>query len=196
MLAARVRADIRSELCLLSETGPISIPLICTYPRVVPSLATQKVGSMPLQPDASDEGGCLMLGGRWCVQVVFDNVVMGEKSTFLLTIRNDGAIPTRYTISAPIEEMYTSARQEAKDEEGEEDGQASEAPPEEGAQDGTKTPAEAQTIRKAVVIAGEQLKVADLWTCRSTLRHGWLVCVALALIQAWRRWVSSRPPRR
>lgn len=47
-VAARVRADIRSELCLLSETGPISIPLICTYPRVVPSLATQKVGSKPL----------------------------------------------------------------------------------------------------------------------------------------------------
>lgn len=119
-----------------------------------------------------------MLGGRWCVQVVFDNVVMGEKSTFLLTIRNDGAIPTRYTIGAPIEEMYTSARQEAKEEEGEEDGQASEAPPEEGAQDGTKTPAEAQTIRKAVVIAGKELEAADLRTCRNMLHDGWLVCVS------------------
>jgi hypothetical protein len=33
------------------------------------------------------------------LQVIFDNVVKGEKAFFNLTIRNDGALPTTYTIT-------------------------------------------------------------------------------------------------
>lgn len=116
----RVRADIRSELCLLTETGPISIPLVCTYPRVVPSLDISKVRHLngrvldqtqgPYQlrhwsltrcaragRDTQARNNCLT--STLILQVIFDYVVKGEKAFFNLTIRNDGALPTAYTIT-------------------------------------------------------------------------------------------------
>lgn len=85
----RINEDIHAVLPLLAETGPISIPLICTYPKVVPSLSQSLV--------------------------LFQNVVKGETSIFHLKIKNDGALPTKFAIERATSSPSSSSVGKAMD---------------------------------------------------------------------------------
>ncbi|KAH8098961.1 hypothetical protein JL720_1934 [Aureococcus anophagefferens] len=71
----QVDEDIFDELPLLAATGPFSVPIVCTKKKVVPSISDP--------------------------HVQFDNVVMGETSTFSLIIKNQGALPTKFEFFDP-----------------------------------------------------------------------------------------------
>ena len=71
----QVNEDIFAELPMLAATGPFSMPIKCTTKKVVPSISHE--------------------------HVTFDDVVMGEESTVVLTIKNDGALPTTYKFYDP-----------------------------------------------------------------------------------------------
>jgi hypothetical protein len=60
---------------MLAQTGPFTVPIRCTTKKVVPQLASDAVR--------------------------FDQVVMGETTTFQLVVRNRGALPTRYAFVDP-----------------------------------------------------------------------------------------------
>ena len=72
LFTPKIETYIVSSLPLLSETGPVSIPIICTYPKVVPNILTP--------------------------EIVFEDVVMGETSTLYIKLKNDGALKTTYQI--------------------------------------------------------------------------------------------------
>lgn len=80
--------DINASLRLLSQTGPIDLPLTCTYPKVVPSISTS--------------------------HVAFHDVVRGEKQTVLIHLRNNGALPTKYEIFDAEEELRKRFAQKSK----------------------------------------------------------------------------------
>jgi hypothetical protein len=73
----KINVDIHSALPLLAQTGPFSIPLICTTKKIVPSVSTE----------------LLSLG----------TVVLGDAITGKVRVKNDGALPTRYRIQVPQE---------------------------------------------------------------------------------------------
>eukprot|EP00937_MAST-01D_sp_MAST-1D-sp2_P006935 g6935.t1 len=68
----KVNKDILADLPCLAQTGPFTIPLLCTTKKAVPSVSTQDIS--------------------------FQNVVMGESSTFKLVISNNGALPVHCTL--------------------------------------------------------------------------------------------------
>ncbi|CAM9575435.1 unnamed protein product, partial [Sphacelaria rigidula] len=68
----KVDEDIFTELPIRTQTGRLSIPVVCTARRVKPSLSTNLV--------------------------VFQGTVTGEKETARVVVTNTGAIPTRFTI--------------------------------------------------------------------------------------------------
>lgn len=68
----QVNQDINSYLPLLSETGPIKIPLICTCKKALLSVETPKID--------------------------FGNVIFGEQKTCYLTVKNSGALSTKIFI--------------------------------------------------------------------------------------------------
>lgn len=79
LFTPKIEADIVSALPLLTETGPVSIPIVCTYPKVVPRVLTSKI--------------------------LFEDVVLGESLTLYIKLKNDGALRTRYEIidaAAPL----------------------------------------------------------------------------------------------
>lgn len=64
----------QAEIPFLGKTGPFTVPLICTCKKAKPVLSTD--------------------------EVIMDNVVRGETEKFTLTITNNGALPTDFTITA------------------------------------------------------------------------------------------------
>lgn len=64
--------DINSYLPLLSETGPINIPLICTCKKALVTVEDNRID--------------------------FGNVIYGEQSTKYLRVKNDGALSTKVYI--------------------------------------------------------------------------------------------------
>jgi len=75
----RIKQDITAHLRLLSETGPIDIPLKCTFPKVHPTISVDHMS--------------------------FPGIVKGDKETLVFRLKNDGALPTRYTIFDAEEEL-------------------------------------------------------------------------------------------
>lgn len=68
-----VNEDIFAEIPVLSETGPVSIPLVCTTKKVVPSVDTEEMA-------------------------FGEQLVIGEEKVLQLRIKNDGALPTEYEL--------------------------------------------------------------------------------------------------
>ena len=72
----KMNVDITSSIPMLAQTGPFSIPLICSTKKIVPSISVK----------------VLPLG----------TVVLGEQIVGKIRVTNDGALPTRYTIQQPV----------------------------------------------------------------------------------------------
>lgn len=68
----QLNQDIDSYLPLLSETGPINIPLICTCKKALISVEEPKIN--------------------------FGHVIYGEQCSKNLKFKNDGALPTKIFI--------------------------------------------------------------------------------------------------
>lgn len=71
----QLNEDINSVFPILSETGPIDIPLICTCKKAL----------IEVENPAID----------------FGNVIFGEQNTQQLKIVNKGALPTKIYVKAP-----------------------------------------------------------------------------------------------
>jgi hypothetical protein len=88
----KMNKDIDAKLMLLTETGPIGIPLTCTYPKARDMFQSDRtscrliVSSLQVVP---------VIAVR---ELVFRNVVMGEQSTLVVKIRNEGGLATDYRI--------------------------------------------------------------------------------------------------
>ncbi|ETW09786.1 hypothetical protein H310_00267 [Aphanomyces invadans] len=72
---ARVNQDINVELPAVAKTGYFSIPVKCTTKRTVPVLSSY--------------------------HLTFTNIVVGETSKQVVTLRNDGALPATFRIVTP-----------------------------------------------------------------------------------------------
>jgi len=68
----QVNSDINSYLPLLSETGPIKIPLVCTCKKALVSVENPHID--------------------------FGKVIFGEQKTCQLTLKNSGALPTKIQV--------------------------------------------------------------------------------------------------
>lgn len=71
----QLNEDIHSVFPILSENGPINIPLICTCKKALIEVETEKID--------------------------FGNVIFGEQSTQYLKIKNTGALPTKIFVKSP-----------------------------------------------------------------------------------------------
>jgi len=74
----QLNQDIEGVLPLLSETGPINIPLICTCKKALVYLAT---------PEQA--------------KVDFGSVIFGEQCTRTVKLKNEGALPTKVFVKTP-----------------------------------------------------------------------------------------------
>ena len=71
----QLNQDINSVFPILSETGQIDIPLICTCKKALIEVETPRID--------------------------FGNVIFGEQNTQYLKITNKGALPTKIYVKAP-----------------------------------------------------------------------------------------------
>ena len=72
----KINVDINSAIPLLAQTGPFSIPLICTTKKIVPSVSAK----------------LLSLG----------SVILGDAITGKVRVKNNGALPTRYPSNTKV----------------------------------------------------------------------------------------------
>ncbi|KAF0697262.1 Aste57867_12034 [Aphanomyces stellatus] len=79
---ARLNQDIETELPAVAKTGYFSIPVKCTAKRAVPLLSTYSL--------------------------TFANVVVGETSKQVVTLRNDGALPATFHVVRRVDAAVES----------------------------------------------------------------------------------------
>lgn len=82
--------DLKGEIKLLSQTGPFSIPVRCTTRKCIISV-TQRDGGVTRDVKLKKMG------------LDFGKVCVGETARKCLTLHNDGAIATNFTVT-PSEE--------------------------------------------------------------------------------------------
>ena len=83
----QLNKDLTGEIEMLTQTGPFSIPVRCTTRKCV----LRATGG-------SSEGD--ERGGGDCVEVDFGRVCVGETVRGSILLRNDGALPTEFSITS------------------------------------------------------------------------------------------------
>ena len=89
-MSLQLNKDLEGEIEMLTQTGPFSIPVVCTTRKCI--VRATEVGRK------GDEGGGG--GGGECVEVDFGKVCVGEREQRSVILHNDGALPTDFTVTS------------------------------------------------------------------------------------------------